>query len=278
MKRIFTSITIITIISLLIFRCSKNVFILSLFIICTISSLEWSKISNLNSNFYRLLLLVINNIILSIIIFLVINIKISYRKLLLLVLTFIPIIWWLVAIYLLLTYNKSFKIWYYSKIMKSLFSVFTIVPLLYDVIIIYLYYNNIGLFHNALLIYLIIIISLIDSISFIYGSNFGYRKLIPIISPNKTWEGFIIGLILSMIISFMLINIMFNYNKLLLLISSVTSLSLSIIGDLVESMLKRSANLKNSSNILPGHGGLLDRIDSFSISIPVFTFLLTIFN
>ncbi|MCV2525581.1 MAG: phosphatidate cytidylyltransferase, partial [Candidatus Lightella neohaematopini] len=150
--------------------------------------------------------------------------------------------------------------------------------LLYDIMIIYLYYSNIGLFHNALLIYLIIIISLIDSISFIYGSNFGYKKLIPTVSPNKTWEGFVIGLILSIIISIILINIIFNYNKLLLSISSTISLSLSIVGDLVESMLKRSANLKNSSNILPGHGGLLDRIDSFSISIPVFTFLLIIFN
>ncbi|MCV2506351.1 MAG: phosphatidate cytidylyltransferase [Candidatus Lightella neohaematopini] len=276
-KRIFTSIVMIIGVNLLIFESHKYIFILTLFVICTVGSWEWSKISNLDNIFHQLLLLTINDIILSILIFLIINIRILCKKILILFLTSIPVIWWLIATYLLLTYSKSVKIWYNSKIIKSLFGIFTIVPLLYDIMIIYLYYYNIGLFKNALLLYLLLIISSIDSISFLCGSYFGNKKIIPIISPNKTWEGFIIGLILSVIISFTLINMMFNYNKLFLMISSIISLLLSIIGDLIESMLKRLANLKDSGNILPGHGGILDRIDSFSISIPIFTFLLIIF-
>ncbi|MCV2502292.1 MAG: phosphatidate cytidylyltransferase [Candidatus Lightella neohaematopini] len=277
-KRIFTAIIIIFVINLLLFKSSKCTFILSLFVICTISSWEWSKISNLNSVFYKISLLVINNVILSILIFLIINTKILYRKILLLFLTFIPIIWWLIAIYLLIIYNKLIKIWCHLKIIKLLFGILIIIPLLYSIIIIYLYYYNTGLFQNALLLYLVIIISCIDSVSFIYGSYLGYKKIMPTISPNKTWEGFIVGLLSSIILSFILINIMFNHNKLLLAISSIISLSLSIIGDLIESMFKRLANLKDSSNILPGHGGILDRIDSFSISIPIFTFLLILFS
>ncbi|MCV2499838.1 MAG: phosphatidate cytidylyltransferase [Candidatus Lightella neohaematopini] len=277
-KRIFTATIIIFIINLLLFKSSKYIFILVLFAICTISSWEWSKISNLSNFFCIILLLIINNVILGILVFLIINIKILYRKFLLLFLTFIPIIWWLIAIYLLTTYNKLIKIWHRLKIIKLLFSTFIIIPLLYDITIIYLYYYNIGLFQNALLLYLIIIISCIDSASFIYGSYFGYKKIMPIISPNKTWEGFIVGLSSSVIISFILINIMFNRSKLLLIISSIISLLLSIIGDLTESMFKRLANLKDSSNILPGHGGILDRIDSFSISVPIFTFLLILFS
>ncbi|MCV2518648.1 MAG: phosphatidate cytidylyltransferase [Candidatus Lightella neohaematopini] len=277
-KRIFTAIIIIFAINLLIFKSPKYIFILALFIICTISSWEWGKISNLSSIFYKTLLLIINNIILSILIFLITNIKLIYRKILLLFLTFIPIIWWLIAIYLLINYNKLIKIWYRLKIIKLLFSTFIIVPLLYSITIIYLYYYNIGLFQNALLLYLIIIISCIDSISFVYGSYFGYKRIMLTISPNKTWEGFMVGLLSSTVISFILISIMFNNNKLLLVISSIISLLLSIIGDLTESMFKRLANLKDSSSILPGHGGILDRIDSFSISVPIFTFLLILFS
>ncbi|MCV2526104.1 MAG: phosphatidate cytidylyltransferase [Candidatus Lightella neohaematopini] len=277
-KRIFTAIIIIFIINLLLFKSSKYTFILALFVICTISSWEWSKISNLGSLFCKILLLIINNVILGTLIFLIINIKILYRKVLLLLLTFIPVIWWLVAIYLLIIHTKLIKIWYRLEKIKLLFGTFIIIPLLYNIIIIYLYYYNTGLFQNALLLYLIIIISCIDSVSFIYGSYFGYKKIMPTISPNKTWEGFIVGLLLSIVISFILINIMFNHSKLLLVISSIISLSLSIIGDLTESMFKRLANLKDSGSILPGHGGILDRIDSFSISIPIFTFLLILFS
>ncbi|MCV2508690.1 MAG: phosphatidate cytidylyltransferase [Candidatus Lightella neohaematopini] len=277
-KRIFTTIIIIFTISLLLFKSPKYIFILALFTICTLSSWEWSKISNLRNIFCKITLLITNNVILIILIFLTVNTNVLYRKFLLLFLTFIPIIWWLVAIYLLIIYNKLIKIWYRLKITKLLFGTFIIIPLLYNITIIYLYYHNIGLFQNALLLYLVIIISCIDSVSFIYGSYFGYKRIMPTISPNKTWEGFIAGLLSSMIISFILINIMFNYNKLLLIVSSIISLLLSIIGDLTESMFKRLANLKDSSNILPGHGGILDRIDSFSISIPIFTFLLILFS
>ena len=116
-------------------------------------------------------------------------------------------------------------------------------------------------------VFFILIIVLFDTFSYIMGSTFGKNKLIPNISPNKTYEGFLGGIFLSFFISFFY-NLSFSiFNFIDFLIFYILIVIGGFFGDLIESYFKRVSLLKNSSNILPGHGGLFDRFDSVIFAI-----------
>jgi len=127
--------------------------------------------------------------------------------------------------------------------------------------------NNQYNYHLILSIFILVWLS--DVGGYFAGINFGKHKLLERISPKKTWEGVAGGLVLCIIGSYILCQffpIMDIYMWLLLGVLICVS---SVIGDLIESMLKRSANIKDSGNILPGHGGILDRFDSILFVIPI---------
>ena len=106
-----------------------------------------------------------------------------------------------------------------------------------------------------------------DIFSFLGGKVFGGRKLLVSISPNKTWSGFITGIFAAMIFSFMSFKIIGLDTTYVLLWSFLLALSVQV-GDLFESFLKRKHKVTESGKILPGHGGMLDRIDGIIFSIP----------
>ena len=110
---------------------------------------------------------------------------------------------------------------------------------------------------------------LADCAAYFVGRRFGRRKLAPSISPGKTWEGALGAVVAVMAYGFFLVPASFNLNPVLLLLLMALLTAISIIGDLFESLLKRQAGLKDSSNILPGHGGVLDRIDSLTSTLPM---------
>jgi len=106
-----------------------------------------------------------------------------------------------------------------------------------------------------------------DSFAYFVGKWLGKHKLFPRISPKKTYEGLAGGLIFSLALGYGL-NHWFPQNHLnWLFLSLIITLS-GLFGDLVESMLKRSLNIKDSGSILPGHGGILDRFDGFFLAMP----------
>ena len=125
----------------------------------------------------------------------------------------------------------------------------------------------------ALLLALFIIIWLDDTLAYCAGSLFGRHKLCERISPKKTWEGFLIALVLTVAAS-----VSFGYisyfagdvwsNPLKWMGFAVVVVLFGTLGDLVESMIKRSCGVKDSGNILPGHGGILDRFDSVLMAVP----------
>lgn len=108
-----------------------------------------------------------------------------------------------------------------------------------------------------------------DTGAFAVGRRFGRVRLAPQVSPGKTWEGVFGGLGLSMLTA-VAGALWFSVPLLPFLVICVAAATASIVGDLTESMLKRHAGLKDSGSIFPGHGGMLDRIDSVSAAAPVF--------
>jgi len=107
-----------------------------------------------------------------------------------------------------------------------------------------------------------------DTGAFLLGRKIGKTPLMPNISPKKTWEGILGGLIFTLIIAVIVSRIFDNLILIDWLILGLIVVVFGSYGDLIESMLKRSYQMKDSSNFLPGHGGILDRFDSFMYMLP----------
>ena len=114
---------------------------------------------------------------------------------------------------------------------------------------------------------------LADSGAYFFGKQFGKRKLAPSISPGKTWEGFVGALFVVSLFSIVMTYFGFVSSYMSILFFNLI-LILSVEGDLFESYIKRMAKVKDSGDLIPGHGGVLDRIDSLCSSLPLATLIL----
>lgn len=120
-----------------------------------------------------------------------------------------------------------------------------------------------------------------DVAAYFAGRRFGKHKLAPNISPGKTWEGVAGAVVGVQVYGIVLLSLtpvagIWVYGSLAAAAVLVVLTGLSVIGDLFESLLKRQAALKDSSQLLPGHGGVLDRIDALTSTLPLVAFLLTL--
>lgn len=117
------------------------------------------------------------------------------------------------------------------------------------------------------------LVAMADSAAYFSGRAWGKNKLAPHISPGKTWEG-VYGAIVASVIYSAVCGVAFGLSGLLLaefVTLCIVTVMFSIVGDLFESLIKRQAGVKDSGRILPGHGGVLDRIDSLTCAAPIFT-------
>ena len=155
---------------------------------------------------------------------------------------------------------------------------YTLVPMLYAAIPLglmpWLHFNG-----NNVLVMVLIMVWMNDNGAYMGGSLFGKHKMWARHSPGKSWEGTITGVVITLLVA-VFVGPLFNagiawYHWLALgLICSV----IDTLGDLVESMLKRSVGMKDSGNIMPGHGGFLDRFDSLLVATPFVFVYLTLFG
>lgn len=122
---------------------------------------------------------------------------------------------------------------------------------------------------RGLLLFLVFLTEINDVLQFIWGKLLGRHKIIPKVSPNKTWEGFIGGVISTTIIGYFLgfLTPLSDYQ--VIFISFIIAVT-GFFGDIVMSSIKRDIGVKDTGNTIPGHGGVLDRIDSLSYTVPVF--------
>ncbi len=107
-----------------------------------------------------------------------------------------------------------------------------------------------------------------DTGAYIVGSKFGKTKLLPRISPNKTWEGSLGGVFFTFLTALVLCQIFPERHAVDWFVLAAIVAVFGSVGDLIESMLKRSVGVKDSGNLLPGHGGVLDRFDAFIFQLP----------
>ena len=128
---------------------------------------------------------------------------------------------------------------------------------------------------NPLLLLLFMVaVWIADSAAYFVGKKFGKHKLAPMISPGKTWEGVVGAWVAVSVYGVILCYLTHQSYWFILMLWGVTVIS--IMGDLLESLFKRQAGVKDSGSLLPGHGGILDRIDGLTSSMPLVTFLITL--
>ncbi len=125
-----------------------------------------------------------------------------------------------------------------------------------------------------LLLYALAVVWVMDVGAYFAGRRFGKKKLAPSISPGKSWEG-VYGGLLAATVLFLLALVFGSWPEqsgFKLFVATLFAAGFSVLGDLFESRLKRAAGMKDSSQLLPGHGGVLDRIDGVIAAVPVFAF------
>lgn len=182
-------------------------------------------------------------------------------------------VWWFIALLMVLGYPQSAKIWSDKKPLKTLFGLLTLIPFFWGMVAL----RSVNIQHDfyfgsELLMYVFLLVWAADTGAYFVGKNFGKNKLAPKVSPGKTIEGFLGGLFSAMLIALLgTFYFTIEADKILLFIggSFIATLA-SALGDLTESIFKRESGLKDSSNLLPGHGGILDRIDSLTAAVPIF--------
>lgn len=155
---------------------------------------------------------------------------------------------------------------HYSKIGQKVFLQFSYLILPFFFLMGMPFIN--GVYHSNIIIAIILIIWTNDSFAFIVGKNFGKNKLFEKVSPKKTIEGFIGGLVFSIIAGLIISKYITLFNTTNWIIIAIIVSIFGTLGDLVESKFKRQAKIKDSGNIMPGHGGLLDRLDSLFFLAP----------
>ncbi|XTZ37635.1 phosphatidate cytidylyltransferase [Salmonella enterica] len=244
--------------------------------VCMLAAWEWGQLSGFASRAQRVWLAVLCGLLLAVMLFTMPEYQQNVSQPLVKISLWASLVWWLAALALVLGYPASAALWRNSKTLRLIFGVLTIVPFFWGMLALRAWHYEENPYSGALwLLYVMILVWGADSGAYMFGKLFGKHKLAPKVSPGKTWQGFLGGLLTAGIISW-------GYSAwanleiapFALIICSVVAALASVLGDLTESMFKREAGIKDSGHLIPGHGGILDRIDSLTAAVPVFTCLL----
>lgn len=187
----------------------------------------------------------------------------------------LSLLWWLVSLFNVVVYPRCSSVWRNNTFFRCLFGIFTLVPTWVGLISLRsTLYDTDTLFGASLIFYVLGIVWAADIGAFFIGVKFGRHKLRPNVSPGKTFEGLLGGVLASFaIIGFAALHYQVDEAQMgLHIFVGCLTVGVSALGDLNESMFKRCAGMKDSGRLLPGHGGVMDRIDSLTAAFPVFTF------
>ena len=180
-------------------------------------------------------------------------------------------VWWAVALLLIQGYPSSVVLWR-SVWVRMEMGGCVLIPALLSLI--HLRNSPSG---HWLIVAVVLLVAAADIGAYFAGRRFGRRKLATNVSPGKSWEG-VAGGILAVSLLAAAFAVLRNQPLSLVLAIALPAALVSVVGDLLESMLKRFRGIKDSGNVLPGHGGVLDRIDGLVAAVPVFTLAMILAN
>lgn len=255
-QRIITAAILIPITLLFLFYLPPAPFCIVTGMITLIGAWEWSNLMGVKQISKRLIYLILVAYLLGWALFVPV--------------TFIfisALIWWLFAFILIIFYPRGSNWWGKSVVWRGIMGILVLLPCW--AAINYIRRENNGLLS---LLFLLILIWGADSTAYFFGKKWGNTKLAPFVSPGKSIQGLYGAIIFSVLFAILTLcvsHVTFSVWPWAIVLSVITVI-FSVIGDLFESMMKRQVGLKDSGKLLPGHGGLLDRIDSLTAAAPIF--------
>lgn len=256
---------------------SPFLFAVALIPVFLLASWEWSGFIGLDSKRSRISYCVTLGLMLVGLFFLlgITPMATTLATLRVVMLLLLGLLFWCLSLFVLRGYPANKEQWSDSSRIASM-GIFSLIPTWVGLVQLK-YLQQEGYF----LLALIVLVAAVDIGAFIAGTNFGRHKLAPALSPKKSWEGVWGGLVTCVLVGSGLIWLLHFYLQTLLLLQILALLLLtalvtilSVVGDLLESMLKRNRSLKDSGKLLPGHGGILDRIDGLMAATPIYVLLI----
>lgn len=273
--RLISACILIPIVIAILFLLPPVGFEIVALLVCMLASWEWGQLSGFVSCYQRLWLALLCGLLLALMLFALPEYPHSVHLPVITSILWLSLGWWLLALVLVVCYPGSARFWRHSKLWRLLFGVLTIVPFFWSMVVLRSWHYDISHYNGAIwLLYVMFLVWGADSGAYLFGKLFGRHKLAPKVSPGKTWQGLIGGLFTSAVIAWLFgIWVKLDVAPAILLVCSVAATLASVLGDLTESMFKREAGIKDSGHLIPGHGGVLDRIDSLMAAVPVFVCL-----
>lgn len=183
-------------------------------------------------------------------------------------------LWWALALLWVQGYPSSVILWG-SRVVRTIMGWLVLMPAWFACL--FLKNMNDG---EIIVIILVLIVAAADIGAYFAGRNFGKHKLAPNVSPGKTWEGVMGGVLANAVLIAGLMFVLHIPAKDTLFVALIIlpAALVSVLGDLLESMVKRHRGVKDSGQLLPGHGGVLDRIDGLVAATPIFLLCLMLLD
>jgi phosphatidate cytidylyltransferase len=252
-QRILTAVGLIAVFALVLVVLPREMAVLALAALILTGAWEWSQLAGISGAFARAAYVATCAVAMAILWFATTAPADFERAMLLTMLGWIPLFGWIVL-------APGFK----ASGLAAIAGLWALAPTWVALARLYLQ-DGIG---RELVVFVLVLAWAADIGAYFAGRQFGRLRLAPIVSPNKTWEGVLGGLIAGFIVA-LAARAWFDLPAGAFLPLCVAGVLVSVIGDLLESMFKRQQGLKDSGSLLPGHGGMLDRIDSLTSSVPL---------
>jgi phosphatidate cytidylyltransferase len=262
-QRLITALFLLAAFFVTLFYTSPRIFCLITEVIIAYAAWEWTLLIGLKNLSHRVTYVAVIIAMMQVVYFMSIPLTVCTDIL------GLAFIFWVLMIPLILMYPRA-MFWKRSLVLQFIMGFFVLIPSWFAINFVL----DADINGRYLLLYMFALVWTADISAYFFGSVWGIKTLVPRVSPQKTRAG-VYGGVLTAVLATMLPLAYFHVPARIwpyALTLSLFTVIFSVVGDLLESMLKRSEGLKDSGNLLPGHGGLLDRIDSLTAAAPVFTF------